>query len=116
MNTANNKIKINIAEIYRNEVREYLRPDFPESELERVVKLYTALGEELDVVYKAIRESCRQVLQLASEKATVDRIVFDAFTMKDLLVESKSIITPDYSDERFTVNKQSILDVNDLIE
>jgi len=43
-------------EILINNIREYLRPSFPEEGLEKIVKLYLCLKEEQEALVNAMKE------------------------------------------------------------
>jgi hypothetical protein len=83
--------KINLEEIYNQVVEKEFEGD------EQAIRIYKATRAEIDLL--AMKEACRQALELAAENAEID---FE--------------LQPFSSDFASVINKQSILDTINLIE
>lgn len=85
--------KINLVDIYNSVVEKEFEGD------EQAIRIYKATRAEVDL--KAMKEACRQTLELAAENAALQR-------MSDYSSETfKSVST---GEDDFCVSQQSILD------
>lgn len=88
---------INLEEILKNQCKITYERD-------GVTRYFTAF--ERSIIIKAMKEACKQTLELAAENASVE-------------VESKMVNIPNgakYNTQRMIVNKKSILDIINQIE
>jgi len=78
-------------EIYRKNLTEWLRPQFPTKRLEKAVTMYLTIDEEREVIYKSMDE-------YAKEKAWHSRLATlgELFSLADIEISKERLLFEKY--------------------
>ncbi len=111
------KNEINLEEILTAHIREFLKDSFDESIIDEKVPLWMCMMEEKSIVLKAMKEACKQTLELASKNAIIKsycKCNLKGSRYKELI--DGETFDFDNTTQKYSIDKKSILNTINQIK